>query len=139
MTEQHYWYELTGFQRDLLKALLSLEDRVDAVSGQDIKQQLQATHHVENINHGRLYPNLDKLVDDGLVDKTSQDDRTNNYRTTSIGEELVRREVQSWVDLLDADRQLVTDGGGRRYHYCNDCDSVHPINGQCKPLGGRDD
>jgi len=136
MTDTH-WHDLTGFQRDLLKALLALDDRMAAVSGQDIKHELEATHHVD-INHGRLYPNLDTLVDAGLIDKGEIDARTNSYTPTTAGGELVRREVQSWVSLLDADRQLMADGGPR-VRYCRECDSVHPVDAACKPWGDGDD
>jgi len=103
------FHELTGFQRDCLRTILALEAD-GPVSGQDIKHALEADQDRE-INHGRLYPNLDALVDAGLVTKGEIDARTNSYQTTDGGRELVRRAVQSWVDLLDADRQLVTDGG----------------------------
>lgn len=103
------WHELTGFQRDLLKALLRLEDRHDQVSGQDIQRGLEQLQNID-VNHGRLYPNLDTLVDYDLVEKGTIDQRTNSYETTADGSELVRREVQSWVGLLSDGRQLAAGG-----------------------------
>ena len=130
------YYELTGFQRDCLRTILALEAD-GPVSGQDIKHALEADQD-RTINHGRLYPNLDELVDAGLVTKGTIDDRTNSYQTTDGGRELVRRAVQSWVDLLDADRQLIADGGPT-VRYCSDCESVHPVDAACKPWGSTTD
>lgn len=39
----------------------------------------------EEVNHGRLYPNLDELVDLGLLDKHTRDKRTNEYTLTEDG------------------------------------------------------
>ncbi|MFD1641809.1 PadR family transcriptional regulator [Halohasta litorea] len=78
-------FELTGFQRDLLYVIAGL----DQPSGQTVQQQLET--HIDNVNHGRLYPNLDTLVDYELVKKGSQDQRTNYYELTSSGEQLLVR------------------------------------------------
>ena len=129
------WHDLTGFQRDLLMAICRLEAD-GAVSGQDIRRAMERDY--DAINHGRLYPNLDALVDAGLVTKGEIDARTNSYQTTAPARELVRRAVQSWVDLLDADRQLMADGGPT-VRYCRDCESVHPVDAACKPWGERDE
>jgi len=129
------WHDLTGFQRDLLMAICRLEAD-GAVSGQDIRRALERDY--DAINQGRLYPNLDGLVDAGLVTKGEIDARTNSYQTTARARELVRRAVQSWVDLLDADRQLMADGGPT-VRYCADCESVHPVDAACKPWGSTTD
>jgi len=68
-------FELTGFQRDLLYVIAGS----DQPSGQTVRQQLET--HIDNVNHGRLYPNLDTLVDHELVKKGSQDQRTNYYES----------------------------------------------------------
>ncbi|MFB6199187.1 MAG: helix-turn-helix transcriptional regulator, partial [Halobacteriaceae archaeon] len=49
------------------------------------------------INHGRLYPNLDALVDKGLVSKGEIDKRTNSYSITSRGKQEIesRREWEA--------------------------------------------
>ena len=49
------------------------------------------------INHGRLYPNLNELAEMGLVEKGSADDRTNSYGLTERG----HREIEArreWED-----------------------------------------
>lgn len=76
-------FELTGFQRDLLYVIAGSE----RPSGQTIRREME--QHVDNVNHGRLYPNLDALVEHALVEKGSQDQRTNFYELTEKGEELI--------------------------------------------------
>jgi len=78
-------FELTGFQRDLLYVIAGS----DQPSGQTVRRKLES--HIDNVNHGRLYPNLDELVDYGLVEKGSQDQRTNYYEVTPSGEQLLVR------------------------------------------------
>lgn len=85
-------YDLTGFQRDLLYVIAGLDDP----SGLRIKTELDEYYESE-IHHGRLYPNLDALVEKGLVDKGHLDDRTNTYALTQRGErELEAR--REWED-----------------------------------------
>lgn len=76
---------LTGFQRDLLYAIAGL----DQPSGQTIKEVLEDRTGNE-ITHGRLYPNLDTLVDRNLVAKGQIDRRTNYYDATEAGVEALR-------------------------------------------------
>lgn len=80
---------LTGFQRDLLYVVNGLEEP----HGLAIKDELEE-YYQQEIHHGRLYPNLDTLVDKGLVSKGQKDRRTNFYKITDRGEHelAVRRE-----------------------------------------------
>ena len=78
--------DLTGFQRDLLVVTAGM----DAPNGLDIKDELES-YYESPINHGRLYPNLDTLVDKGLIEKGQRDERTNIYRLTDRG----RREIEA--------------------------------------------
>jgi DNA-binding PadR family transcriptional regulator len=73
-------HDLTGFQRDLLFAIAGQ----DEPHGLAIKEELEEYYEKE-IHHGRLYPNLDTLVDKGLVEKGELDRRTNYYTLTSRG------------------------------------------------------
>jgi DNA-binding PadR family transcriptional regulator len=90
-------FNLTGFQRDLLYAISSQSKP----SGQEIKEILE--RDVEEVRHGRLYPNLDTLVEQDYVEKGQLDRRTNYYEITEAGEELLR-ERREWenerVDFL---------------------------------------
>jgi len=71
---------LTGFQRDLLVVTAGLDDP----HGLAIKEELEQYYESE-VNHGRLYPNLDELVSKGLVEKGAKDKRTNVYYLTQRG------------------------------------------------------
>ena len=73
-------YDLTGFQRDQLYVIAGL----DEPHGLAIKDDLE-DYYEKEIHHGRLYPNLDTLVEKGLVDKKEKDRRTNKYVLTRRG------------------------------------------------------
>ncbi|MFB6267071.1 MAG: PadR family transcriptional regulator [Halodesulfurarchaeum sp.] len=79
-------YDLTGFQRDLLYVVAGL----DQPHGLAIKDELEEKYESE-IHHGRLYPNLDTLVEKGLIDKGALDQRTNYYTVTRRG----KREIEA--------------------------------------------
>ena len=74
-------HDLTGSQRDLLYVIAGL----DEPHGLAIKEELEGYYESE-VNHGRLYPNLDTLVEKGLVEKGQRDRRTNFYTLTRRGE-----------------------------------------------------
>jgi PadR family transcriptional regulator PadR len=85
-------YDLTGFQRDVLYVAAGK----DEPNGLVIKDALDEYYESE-IHHGRLYPNLDELVDKGLIEKGQIDKRTNSYELTQRG----RREIDArreWED-----------------------------------------
>ncbi|QHS17960.1 helix-turn-helix transcriptional regulator [haloarchaeon 3A1-DGR] len=98
--------DLTRFQLDLLATIAHLETTDNSVYGLGIKRRLERTYD-EQINHGRLYPNLDTLVDEGLVAKRELDKRTNGYELTDAGRHLLRERAQ-WLlaGVVDED-----DGG----------------------------
>ena len=74
--------ELTAFQYTLLQAA---DDLVEP-SGQDIRRYVDAgPFHPSPMNHGRLYPNLETIVEAGLVEKGEHDRRTNYYEITDDG------------------------------------------------------
>ena len=79
-------HDLTGFQRDLLYVIAGLSEP----HGLAIKDELENYYETE-IHHGRLYPNLDTLVNKGLVEKGEKDRRTNVYTLTRRG----RNEIQA--------------------------------------------
>jgi PadR family transcriptional regulator PadR len=73
-------YDLTAFQRDLLYVIAGL----DNPHGLALKDELEKYYESE-IHHGRLYPNLDTLVEKGLVSKSAKDRRTNEYTLSKRG------------------------------------------------------
>lgn len=70
--------------------------------GLAIKRELEAYYGSE-VNHGRLYPNLDDLVDHGLVEKSELDKRTNQYELTDEGHDIVLGQIEWVLDRFVAD------------------------------------
>jgi len=102
--------ELTAFQRDILYAV----GDQDPPYGLAIKRELEKYYGGE-VNHGRLYPNLDTLVEEGLLKKGKIDDRTNSYELTDAARELFARRRQ-WendhVDIGGEERsEVISDSG----------------------------
>lgn len=97
------------FQLDCLTAI----GQLDAPKGVEIKDLLSTVYGTE-INHGRLYPNLDELVEAGLVKKGSHDKRTNKYGLTRDGRAFLRRRIE-WlaegVPTEAAPAPVAPDGG----------------------------
>jgi DNA-binding PadR family transcriptional regulator len=91
-------YDLIAFQRDLLYVIAGL----DHPKGLALKEELESYYEGE-IHHGRLYPNLDTLVEKGLVSKSSKDKRTNEYSISKCGErEIETREKWEQKYLSDS-------------------------------------
>jgi len=82
--------ELTAFQQNILVILTE-----EPMYGLAIKRNLEDYYGTE-VNHGRLYPNLDDLVDLGLVEKSELDKRTNQYALTETGHDAVADRLD-WV------------------------------------------
>lgn len=78
--------DLTAFQRDILYVLAGLEDP----AGIDVKDELDE-YYTGDVEHSRLYQALNRLVDRGLVEKGQKDARTNEYRLTDAGRDLLQR------------------------------------------------
>ena len=98
------WFDLNGSKRDLLVEIYQL----DQPSGQDIRRRMEAEHD-EEVTHGRLYSNLNDLVDVGLLDKGELDLRTNYYQITKDGQRLVE-DTARYFERIGATR-LAADGG----------------------------
>jgi len=94
-------FDLTGFQRDLLYVIAGQEDP----HGLAIKEEME-NYYEKKVHHGRLYPNLDTLVDKGLVDKSEKDRRTNAYRLTRRGEREIE-DRQQWESRYVEDESEV--------------------------------
>ncbi|MFC7214500.1 PadR family transcriptional regulator [Saliphagus sp. GCM10025334] len=89
--------QLTGFQRDLLYVIAGM----DRPSGQQILDDINE-YIDQPVTHGRLYPNLDTLVERELVEKGQLDRRTNYYALTPKGRRVLERRqkwVQRYVDV----------------------------------------
>ncbi|WP_458206380.1 PadR family transcriptional regulator [Haladaptatus sp. NG-SE-30] len=79
LTETSTARDLTAFQKNILIVLTE-----EPMYGLAIKRELEDFYDAE-VNHGRLYPNLDTLVERGLVEKSELDKRTNEYGLTQEG------------------------------------------------------
>ena len=84
--------DLTAFQRDILRTL----DREDHRKGTAIRAGLEAYYGVD-VNHGRLYPNLDQLVEKRLIEKSERDNRTNDYALTDKARDALA-DHDAWID-----------------------------------------
>ncbi|MGZ0748555.1 MULTISPECIES: PadR family transcriptional regulator [unclassified Haloparvum] len=102
--------DLTAFQQNIL-VILSEEP----MYGLAVKRELESYYGTE-VNHGRLYPNLDDLVELGLVEKSELDKRTNQYELTEEGHDAVLGRLE-WMlskfvtgdDRADEVRDVVDD------------------------------
>lgn len=86
---------LTGFQRDLL-IVISEEPKV----GLDIKSELEDYYeNTDSIKSGKLFPNLDVLVEKEYVTKNNYQyaKRTNIYELTQKGREVIENH-HNWRD-----------------------------------------
>ena len=99
------WFDLNASKRDLLVEIYQM----DQPSGQDIRDRMEAEHG-ENVKHGRLYPNLDDLVDYGLIDKGEQNLRSNYYQITNDGRRLVE-DTARYFESIGATNPVAADGG----------------------------
>ena len=89
--------DLTGFQRDILYVTAGL----DEPHGLAVKDELEDYYESE-IQHGRLYPNLDTLVEKGLIEKGEIDKRTNSYTLTEQGYEVLARRNDWETQYIEA-------------------------------------
>ena len=69
-------------------------NRLDKPHGLAIKDYLSEWYG--EVRHGRMYPNLDTLVDMGMVQKGAKDRRTNEYTLTRRGERELAAHV-AWM------------------------------------------
>jgi DNA-binding PadR family transcriptional regulator len=91
---------LTAFQQNILVILAR-----ESMYGLAIKRHLESYYN-SDVNHGRLYPNLDDLVEAGYIEKGELDKRTNQYTLTDQGYEAVLERLE-WVfsnTITDEDR-----------------------------------
>lgn len=98
-------HDLTGFQRDLLLVIAGL----DEPKGLDVNDELERYYGTE-IRHGRLYPNLDTLVNKGLVKKGKHDLRTNKYVLTDRGEREIEARLNWELSYIPDDIKAELDG-----------------------------
>lgn len=89
-------YDLTGFQRDLLFVIAGM----DEPHGLGVKEQMEEYVN-KDVNHGRLYPNLDTLQEKGLIKKGKRDRRTNFYTLSERGAREIEARREWEGEMLD--------------------------------------
>jgi len=102
--------DLTLFQQNVL--LVLGEEQNHQEYGLGIKRELEDLYG-EEVNHGRLYPNLDDLIELGLVAKSERDRRTNDYRLTDAGKQLLVDDAMRRAGIVKEFKDDVR-GGDRR-------------------------
>jgi len=80
--------DLTEFQKNIVNVLVG-----EGMYGLAIKKELE-DYYDEEVNHGRLYPNLDALEEKDYVEKYARDERTNEYRLTEKGRKRMKEEIE---------------------------------------------
>ncbi|MFW6448514.1 MAG: PadR family transcriptional regulator [Halobacteriota archaeon] len=91
---------VSEFQYSILFVLANGSDY-----GLSIKTALQ-DYYGEEINHGRLYPNLNKLHDAGLLWKAEIDNRTNEYGLTERGLAMALDRVEWAINNMVPDDEV---------------------------------
>ena len=69
------------------------------------------SYYDDEVNHGRLYPNLDDLVEMGLVEKSELDKRTNQYALTDEGYQALLDQFAWSFNKLIVDEDRAADLG----------------------------
>ena len=115
MTDEVTITDFHAFQRDTLLAIRDLETHGDDPYGLAIRDVLEREYDDE-INHSRLYQNLDQLVERGLLTKTEVDGRTNSYETTETARAMLRKRLTREADCLglqlpESRKTALPDGG----------------------------
>ncbi len=90
--------ELSAFQRDLLFVIASVEP----AKGLKIRDEV-SEYYTDKVNNGRLYPNLDTLVEKGFVEKGQFDKRTNAYELTERGRKQLETRRQWEAECVDSE------------------------------------
>jgi DNA-binding PadR family transcriptional regulator len=85
-------FDLTGFQHDLPYGVNGHEKP----NGLTLKEDLEGYYEKE-IHNGRLYPNLDTLVEKDLVEKGEADRRTNYCMLTKRSQWVIEGR-RDWED-----------------------------------------
>jgi len=94
------WGDLSGRARDLLLAIAVLESKQGPVRGVDIRDYRQEQEGDKDIPTSAVYPVLNRLTEDGLVQKRAYNKRTNDYTLTADGRRLLEDRLEEHADAL---------------------------------------
>jgi len=87
--------DLSDFQIRALAAAASLNDSDDVAYGLAIKRELEQ-YYGDDVNHGRLYPNLDELEEKNLIETSQVDRRTKRYTVSDEGRKMLTADLH-WL------------------------------------------
>lgn len=99
MTDAHPT-DLTQWQVNLLTAIAGADGEIHGLGVKEVLDE----YYGESQTHGKLYPNLDDLVERGLVAKGEADVRTNWYALTDAGRRVLDGRIE-WLQR-QADHRL---------------------------------
>ena len=85
-------HDLTALQRDILTV-------IDGQPGSHVADELE--EHRGRLRGPTIYDNLDALIEDGYVEKSKVDGRTNAYDLTDDGEEALMLDMEWRVRQLE--------------------------------------
>ncbi|WP_058992425.1 helix-turn-helix transcriptional regulator [Haloarcula sp. CBA1127] len=94
------YYALSGFQRDRLEAIASVENEPYGLA---LKAYLDE-RYAEPINHSRLYQNLSTLAEQDFINRDELDARTNEYTLTNTGRKALQRHADTLASLCEQPR-----------------------------------
>ncbi len=83
----------TGFLRDMLVVIDGFDDDP---SGQEILTAMRESGYPD-CSHGRLYPNIDRLVDNGYVEKGEIDRGRIGTHSRRRQRSVLKNTLSSWV------------------------------------------
>jgi Fe2+ or Zn2+ uptake regulation protein len=109
------WLDLTEIQQQIVKAVIEIETEVgDKPYGVAIKHILEERYG-EEISNYHVYPNLNTLVEMGVIEKGQIDQRTNSYESTALARQMVAGEAEHMASLAGLElTEAVADGGERQ-------------------------
>lgn len=87
--------ELNGFQRDIL----IIVEGLDRPAGVQIRRHLE-DYYQHEVTNGRLYPALDALDTEGLIEKRETGNRSNEYTITDDGKQWIDDRM-AWIGSFD--------------------------------------
>ena len=76
----------------------------EARHGLGVKDELE-TYYDAEVNHSRLYTNLDKLINCGLAERSKRDGRSNEYSITETGYDVLFAQLAWQAKSIGADDQ----------------------------------
>ncbi|RDZ39396.1 DNA-binding protein [Haloferax sp. Atlit-10N] len=106
------WLDLTGFQQQLVKAVIEFENQEgESPYGVQVKRSLSEWYGHE-VSNAQIYPNIDDLVDMGVLDREPLDKRTKAVQSTPLARQMLAGEAEHMAHVAGLElAEAVADGG----------------------------